>query len=123
MNLSGKAILKYSNKHKLPHHDILVIHDDMDLPLFDVRIKKGGGDGGHNGIKSIIEELGARTFCRVRVGVGKPEHKSQTVDYVLGEFSKEEQEILAKKMEVIEKLVMDFITMGYEKAAGRFRNE
>lgn len=122
MNLSGKAVAKYAAKYKMPHHDILVIHDDMDLTLFDVRIKKGGGDGGHNGIKSIIEELGAKTFCRVRVGVGKPAHKSQTVDYVLGAFSKEEQETLAKKMEIIEKFTMDFITMGYEQAAGRFKN-
>jgi peptidyl-tRNA hydrolase, PTH1 family len=121
MNLSGQAVSKYVNKHKIKHEEILVIHDDLDLPLFDVRIKKGGGDGGHNGLKSIMAELNDNNFCRLRIGVGRPEKKSHTVDYVLGPFSEEEEKIFKEKAPVIENFVMDFITMGYEKAAGRFK--
>jgi len=70
-----------------------VIHDDIDLPFGAVRFKKGGGHGGHNGLRSLDAHIG-KEYIRVRVGVGKPEHKSQVADYVLHDFSKEEQRLL-----------------------------
>jgi PTH1 family peptidyl-tRNA hydrolase len=93
MNLSGKSVLPVKQFFKIELENIIVIHDDIDLPFGALRFKKGGGHGGHNGLKSIDEFLG-KEYVRVRVGVGKPEHKSQVADYVLHTFSKEESENL-----------------------------
>jgi len=93
MNLSGKSVQPVKHFFKVELEDIIVIHDDIDLPFGAVRFKRGGGHGGHNGLKSIDTHL-AKEYIRVRIGVGKPEHKSQVADYVLHNFSKEEEAIL-----------------------------
>ncbi|MBD3793725.1 MAG: aminoacyl-tRNA hydrolase [Campylobacterales bacterium] len=93
MNLSGKSVLAVKNFYKIELEDIMVIHDDIDLPFSALRFKKGGGHGGHNGLRSIDGVIG-KEYYRVRMGVGKPEHKSQVADYVLHNFSAEEQTIL-----------------------------
>jgi len=93
MNLSGKSVLAVKQFYKIDLEDIIVIHDDIDLPFGALRFKKGGGHGGHNGLKSIDTMIG-QEYLRVRVGVGKPEHKSQVADYVLHDFSKEEEQHL-----------------------------
>jgi len=90
MNLSGKSVLAVKQFFKIETEDIIVIHDDIDLPFGAIRIKHGGGHGGHNGLKSLDAMIG-KEYLRVRIGVGKPEHKSQVVDYVLHDFSKEEE--------------------------------
>ena len=89
MNLSGKSVLPVKQFFKIDIEDIVVIHDDIDLPFGAVRFKRGGGHGGHNGLKSIDTMIG-KEYLRVRIGVGKPERKSQVADYVLQEFSPEE---------------------------------
>ena len=91
MNLSGKSILKVKNFYKL--NRTIVIHDDLDLPFGALRFKSGGGHGGHNGLKSIDAHV-TKEYLRVRIGVGKPEHKSQVADYVLHDFSDEEAKVL-----------------------------
>ena len=93
MNLSGKSVLSVKQFFKIELDDVIVIHDDIDLPFGALRFKKGGGHGGHNGLKSIDALLG-KEYIRVRVGVAKPEHRSQVADYVLHAFSKEESEDL-----------------------------
>jgi len=93
MNLSGKSVQSVKNFFKIDIHDIIVIHDDIDLPFGAVRFKRGGGHGGHNGLKSIDSHI-TKEYLRVRVGVGKPEHRSQVVDYVLHDFSEEEFKVL-----------------------------
>ncbi len=93
MNLSGKSVLPVKQFFKVDLEDIIVIHDDIDLPFGAVRFKRGGGHGGHNGLKSIDAHL-TKEYLRVRVGVGKPEHKSQVADYVLHDFASDEQEVL-----------------------------
>ena len=93
MNLSGKSVLAVKQFYKIELEDIIVIHDDIDLPFGALRFKKGGGHGGHNGLKSIDGLIG-KEYLRVRVGIDKPEHKSQVADYVLHDFSKEEEERL-----------------------------
>lgn len=93
MNLSGKSVQPVQQFFKVELEDIIVIHDDIDLPFGAVRFKKGGGHGGHNGLRSIDAHLG-KEYIRVRVGVGKPEHKSQVADYVLHDFSFEESKYL-----------------------------
>ena len=95
MNLSGKSLLAVKQFFKIELEDIIVIHDDIDLPFGALRFKKGGGHGGHNGLRSIDAMLG-KEYLRVRVGVGKPEHRSQVADYVLHDFNVDEEAQLDK---------------------------
>ncbi len=95
MNLSGKSLLPVKQFFKIDLEDIVVIHDDIDLPFGAVRFKRGGGHGGHNGLKSIDATIG-KEYLRIRIGVGKPERKSQVADYVLHPFSDEERVLLDK---------------------------
>ena len=98
MNLSGKSAQSVKNFFKVELDDVIVIHDDIDLPFGAVRFKRGGGHGGHNGLKSLDEYIG-KDYLRVRIGVGKPEHKSQVADYVLHDFSDTELTELEKLVE------------------------
>ncbi len=91
MNLSGESVLKVKQFYKI--EDLVVIHDDLDLPFGSIRFKKGGGHGGHNGLKSIDSKVG-REYIRVRMGIGKPEHKGEVSSYVLGEFNEQEKKHL-----------------------------
>jgi PTH1 family peptidyl-tRNA hydrolase len=91
MNLSGNAIAAVKNFYKI--EDVVVIHDDLDLPFGAVRFKEGGGHGGHNGLKSADEKI-SRNYIRVRLGIGKPEHKSEVASYVLSDFNQEESKHL-----------------------------
>ena len=93
MNLSGESVVKVKHFYKI--EDVVVIHDDLDLPFGALRFKIGGGDGGHNGLKSIDAHIG-KEYIRVRMGIGKPEHKGEVVSYVLGKFNTQEQECLEK---------------------------
>ncbi len=98
MNLSGKSVIAVKNFYKIELEDIIVVHDDIDLPFSALRFKSGGGHGGHNGLRSIDSMIG-KEYVRVRMGVGKPEHKSQVVDYVLHDFSQDEGKILDEWIE------------------------
>lgn len=91
MNESGKAIRAFAQFYKMPPQAILVIHDDLDLPTGTVRLKVGGGHGGHNGLRSIIETLGDSAFIRLRIGIGRPTHEGETINYVLNAPSKNEK--------------------------------
>jgi len=90
MNLSGQAARALWNRMSRQPANLIVVHDDLDLPLGTVRIKEGGGDGGHKGVRSVADALGDRGFTRVRVGVGRPEVKDEVVDYVLTRFAPDE---------------------------------
>jgi PTH1 family peptidyl-tRNA hydrolase len=98
MNLSGKSVQPVKNFFKVKLDDVIVIHDDIDLPFGALRFKRGGGHGGHNGLKSIDEHI-TKEYIRVRVGVGKPEHKSQVADYVLHDFYEKEKALVLKLVE------------------------
>ena len=91
MNLSGNSIVKVKNFYKIS--DVVVIHDDLDLPFGTLRFKIGGGHGGHNGLKSADARI-TREYIRVRLGIGKPEHKGEVASYVLSDFNKQESEYL-----------------------------
>ena len=84
MNLSGEAVLEYVNKFHVEPEDLIVVYDDVDIPACQIRIRQAGGHGGHNGVRSIIEKLNSADFCRVRVGIGRPENDKNLVDFVLG---------------------------------------
>ncbi len=95
MNSSGKAAAEAARKHKIPVERILVIHDEVELPFGEVRLKEGQGLGGHNGLRSLQQCLGSRDFWRVRVGVGRPDHTDEPlIDHVLAPFSEPRDEIL-----------------------------
>lgn len=107
MNLSGNSIVAVVNFYKIdPKKDMIVIYDDMDLPVGKLRVKEKGSSGGHNGIKSIISHLGDE-FLRIKCGIGKP--KDNTIDFVLGQFSKSEQEEVTMMIENASKCVIDII--------------
>lgn len=93
MNLSGESVLAAAQFYKLEPADIIVIHDDLDLPLGTLRLGTGSGPGGHNGVKSIIERLGTQDFVRVRVGIGRPTDQTPIEDYVLQKFRPETTEL------------------------------
>lgn len=101
MNLSGASVNAWQKFYKVAPKDLIVIHDDLDLPLGTLKIKTTGSSAGHNGIKSIIKFLNSNQFVRFRIGIGRPLHSSETIDYVLGRFSKQEQKILTKTYEKI----------------------
>lgn len=96
MNLSGLAVNQLVSYYKIPLEDIIVIQDDMDLPLGKLRLRTKGSAGGHNGIKSIIQELGTQDFWRLKIGVGRPREHLDVVNHVLSSFSKEEEKVLSE---------------------------
>jgi len=106
MNLSGRAIRLLIDFYKIPISKVIVFHDDIDLPFGRVKIKKGGGNGGHNGLKSI-DNLAGNDYWRVRVGVGRPTEKSMVVSYVLGDFSAKEFE----KLDSIKKIISENLSI------------
>jgi PTH1 family peptidyl-tRNA hydrolase len=94
MNLSGESVQEALHFYKLdPKTDLIVIHDDLDLPVGTLRLTGGAGPGGHNGVKSIIEKLGLKEFARVRVGIGHPVDRTPVEDYVLQKFRAEDAEL------------------------------
>lgn len=92
MNLSGEAIKPLIDYYQIEIDNILVVYDDLDLPIGKIRLRKKGGHGGHNGIRSTIDHLGTKDFKRLRIGVGRPNKPIPVVDYVLGSFSRDQQE-------------------------------
>lgn len=91
MNLSGESIRAIMDYYQIDLEDLIVIYDDLDLPVGKVRLRQKGSAGGHNGIKSTIAHLGTQQFNRIRIGIDRPQNGMQITDYVLGRFSKEEQ--------------------------------
>jgi PTH1 family peptidyl-tRNA hydrolase len=112
MNNSGLAVHAIKEYYKLNLADIIVIHDDLDLPFGTVKFKIGGGHGGHNGLRSIDSHVG-NMYIRVRIGIGKPESKNDVANYVLSDFSKEElnklEGIISHTINAIESLKVDSI--------------
>lgn len=99
MNLSGQAAASLRGYYKLDNEQLVVIHDDVDLPFGQIRVKRGGGHGGHNGLRDLKARLGRGEFLRVRFGVGRPPPGWDTADYVLGGWSSEEEEALPQLVE------------------------
>ncbi|MDY6943417.1 MAG: aminoacyl-tRNA hydrolase [Pseudomonadota bacterium] len=98
MNASGRAVAALASYYKLPPESLLVVHDELDLPPGTVRLKQGGGHGGHNGLRDIIRHLGAE-FWRMRVGIGHPGHRDEVIGYVLSRASSEEQALIGQALE------------------------
>lgn len=119
MNLSGNAIYQIAKYYKIKNEDILVIYDDMSLNLGEIKIKNKGSSAGHNGIKSIITNLG-EIFNRLKIGIGKPKNKD-VINYVLGNFSKEEEEAINNLDDHLFKIIDAFIeNVDYEKIISKY---
>jgi len=116
MNLSGVAVEKLLAYFRTDIEDMLVIHDDLDLPFPTVRLKKGGGSSGHKGLASIIEHLGSSDFFRVRIGIGKPARKRMVESYVLSPFTAEEQRELPNIITAAGDAVGEIVENGIESA-------
>ena len=100
MNLSGESVQAAMAFYKIKPENVIVLHDDMDLPLCKIKVKKGGGAGGHNGLKSIDSQVG-QNYYRVRIGVGKPAFKEQVVSWVLSDFSGNDKVCIGEVLEKI----------------------
>ena len=94
MNRSGHAVAALAGFFKIPVHQILVVHDELDLPPGTARLKQGGGHGGHNGLRSIVECMGSSDFVRLRIGIGHPGHRDLVTDYVLSKPSQEDRQAI-----------------------------
>jgi len=116
MNLSGSAVQKLVEYFKIDVENLIIIHDDLDLPFQTLRLKKGGGDGGHRGLASIIQHLGSPDFLRVRIGIGKPARKTMVERYVLAPFSEDETIVLPSLIEQTCEAVRETVLVGIESA-------
>ena len=120
MNLSGRAVIEAANFYKIPPKNILVFHDEIDLQLGRVKIKTGGGNAGHNGLRSIDESIG-RNYVRLRLGVGRSEiQQLQVSDHVLGKFSAAEMVEVDKTNEKISELIGEILSRNYDKFLNKF---
>jgi PTH1 family peptidyl-tRNA hydrolase len=120
MNLSGQAIGALLRFYKIPVANLLVIHDEIDLPLGTLRMRGSGGSAGNKGIASIIERLGTEDFSRLRLGVGRPPGQKMAANYVLHPFARDEQETLAYVLERAASAARVFVHEGLETAMNRF---
>ena len=116
MNESGRAVAALLRESYASADDLIVIHDELDLPLGTVRVKAGGGHGGHNGLRSLITELGSPDFVRVRIGIGRPEPGVDPADYVLSPFLPEEREAAAEMAVIAAETAGTIISQGVAKA-------
>ncbi len=114
MNLSGQSVREIMNFYKIPEENLIVIYDDFDLPIGSIRVRKSGGPGTHNGMKSVVQELGSRKFPRVRVGIGSSD--GSTIQFVIGKVGKDEQQILNEAAEAAASAAADIIRIGIENA-------
>ena len=123
MNNSGEAVAPLVHYFKVPLERLLVIHDDMDLPLGTLRMRPSGGSAGHNGMLSIFDKLGTNAIPRLRVGIGRPPGRMDPADYVLQDFPKNEEELLNMVIAQACEAVLAFITTGLEKAMNTYNGE
>lgn len=120
MNLSGKAVGALANFFRIKPEEILVVHDELDLPPGSVKLKQGGGHGGHNGLKDIIAALGNnKAFYRVRIGIGHPGHKDLVAGYVLGKPAPQEKELINAVVDESCRCVEILLKDGVTKAMNR----
>ena len=117
MNLSGEAVRLVVDYYKIDINDILIIHDDLDLPTGKIRLRQTGSSGGHNGIKSIIANLKTQDFKRVKIGIDKSDN---VIDYVLGDFSKREKDILLESLNKANDIVNDFTILSFNDLMSKY---
>ena len=122
MNLSGQAIRAVTDWYKLPPESVLVIYDDMDLPLGKIRLRLSGSAGGHNGMKSAIAHLGTQNFPRLRIGIGKSGADKDSISHVLGKFSPQETQLMSEVLQLVVDAVELSLKQGVAKAMSLYNS-
>ncbi len=127
MNLSGESVSRLVRKFGVSLANLLVVHDDLDLPLGKIRIRQGGSSGGHKGVESIITILGSADFPRLRIGIGRPGTDSHSqygedeiISYVLSSFAPQEKEIVARTIPVVSDALLSLISEGIDTAMNKY---
>ena len=120
MNLSGQSAQGLLNFYKLPMENMLVAHDDLDLPFGTIRIRPGGGPGGQKGMASTIERLGTKDFPRLRIGIGRPPGRMDPAAYVLQDFSRDEMKTLSEVVDRATEAALTFVVDGLNKAMNKY---
>ena len=120
MNLSGKAVRKLCELYELPAEELVVVHDDLDLAPGTVRIKRDGGHGGHNGLRSLTEQLGTDAYIRVRLGIGRPPGRMDPADYVLQPLRGETLDELHSSVPAAAQAVIHVLERGVDEAMTEF---
>jgi PTH1 family peptidyl-tRNA hydrolase len=123
MNLSGTAVSSLFRFYKVALTNLIVIHDDLDLPSLSIRLRPGGGAGGQKGVASIIQQIGTQQFNRVRIGIGRPPGRMDPADYVLQNFPKQEEKELPILFDTVTKAVMTIMESGIEIAMNKYNGE
>ena len=120
MNLSGDSIVEIMNFYKINPENIVVIYDDIDTDIGKIKIRKKGGPGNHNGMKSIVYRLGTEDFPRIRIGTGTPEDKSRMIEYVISKVSNEQYKELQKGIEKGKEAICELLKNGIDIAMNKF---
>jgi len=128
MNLSGQSVSRLVKRFKISLDDLLVIHDDLDLPLGKIRISQGSSSGGHKGINSIITHLGSTDFLRIRVGIGRPaifegsarDKEAEIIDYVLSDFTPEERKTITQVIPKVSDAILCLLSEGLTAAMNKY---
>jgi PTH1 family peptidyl-tRNA hydrolase len=123
MNRSGPPTQKIAGYFRISYEDILVVHDDIDLEFGKLKIKEKGGDGGHKGVRSIIDAFGGGDFPRLRIGVGRPDAEYNAADYVLDNFTFEEKKVLSRIIASAKDAVVTILCKGTKEGMNRFNNK
>lgn len=120
MNLSGVCVREFANFYKIPSSNIIVIYDDMDIEASAIKIRKKGNSGSHNGMKSIVENLGTIEFPRIRIGIGKPMENEDKIKFVIGKISNKTKEQLSEGTTKAAEAVSEMLKNGIDTAMNKF---
>lgn len=120
MNLSGKCVKEFLDFYKIEREKMIIIYDDMDVEPGKIKIRKQGSAGSHNGMKSIISEIQTQEFPRIRIGIGRPIHENDKINYVIGNIPEEEMEKLEEGIEKAKEATIDILAKGIDHAMNKF---
>ena len=120
INISGESIEEIIKFYKIEEEQLIVIYDDIDVEPGAIRIRKSGGAGTHNGMKSVIQKINTKNFKRIRVGIGKPENKEELIEYVIEAINEEDKQKLEKGVELAKQATIEIIKNGIDKAMNKF---
>jgi len=123
MNRSGPQVQNIAGYFRILCEDMLVVHDDIDLAFGRLKIKEKGGDGGHKGVRSIIDAFGGGDFTRLRIGVGRPDAENDAADYVLGKFTLEERKVLSQIITTAKDAIVTILCKGTKEGMNRFNDK
>jgi PTH1 family peptidyl-tRNA hydrolase len=123
MNRSGPQVQNIAGYFRILCEDMLVVHDDIDLAFGRLKIKEKGGDGGHKGVRSIIDAFGGGDFTRLRIGVGRPDAENDAADYVLGKFTLEERKVLSQIITAAKDAIVTILCKGTKEGMNRFNDK